>query len=184
MKKIAFLVGLAAGFLPFQARAINLGDVKYYAQPSVLFVFPGDFKNTVGGAVAVGASFSGRHSVEVEAIQFTAKAEGVPAFEIDNTQILVGYKYHLPLNEKFYFYAGGQIGMTLEDLSFPAGYTFTFSGDKGDSAFTWGIQGGLNYALSERFVLDAGVRVFNINETRYTKNGDIEMINLGVKFIF
>jgi hypothetical protein len=148
--------------------------VAFFAQPSVVVAFPGDFDTAAGGALALGLTLNRVHSLEVEVIRFES---GLNSVDVTFMPILATYKYRIQLAKKLSLKVGGSIGATRETAQF-------WWGDHNQTAFTFGAVGGISYALNERVSLDGNVLALRLEETDITSSGNIAIITAGVNFRF
>jgi hypothetical protein len=157
---------------------------RFYVQPSLVLAVPGsDFDNALGLGAAVGVAFSGRHSVELEFVQFeTEPDEGYAPFELDFTHILATYKYRIPITPKFSAYAGGSIGRVSQKAEASPG--FHILGDDTDDSITVGVTGGVQYQWEDRIVFDGGLKVLGQDDTRFTTSGTVLLVQASVRFLF
>lgn len=180
MKKLfAIISTLLAAATAVQGQS----SARFYIEPSVVYVFPSGFEGVAGGALAFGAAFYSNHSVEVEVVRYQTKDKDIPAVEVKFTPILVNYKYTLQLDGNLSGYVGASVGVTTEDpeVRFPYYY---YNLQESYTTFTYGMQAGLAYAVSERISLHFGVKVLRLNETKITTEGNIALLSAGVNFRF
>ena len=178
MKKLlAALIGLSAVASSASAQTPTPRAVEFYVQPSALVVFPGEFKDTAGGSLAVGATFAQQHSVEFEAIYFNTRTDHFASTRVIFVPLLATYKYRGTLTEKLSWHAGASIGATVED----ARQTYYYwSAEKTTTAFTYGFEGGVMYALTSRLSLDVSGKLLHLNESGLTTDGNISMFGVGL----
>ncbi len=149
--------------------------MKFYAQPSVVVAFPGDFDTAAGGALALGVTVDGVHSVEAEVIHFKS---GIGATDVTFTPLLATYKYGFKLPHKITIQVGGSVGATKERAS------VYWRSDENKTAFTYGATGGVSYALTERVSVVGSVLVLGLEKTTITTSGSIAIVTAGVNFRF
>jgi hypothetical protein len=166
------------------AQTNKAADARFYVQPSIIIAAPGeDFDTVIGLGAAVGVSFLNRHSVEAEIVRFETEPDrGYAPYEIDFTQILATYKYRFPITEKFSAYAGGSIGRVSQKVSANPG--FFIVGDDTDDTLTLGPTGGVQYHFEERVIFDGGVKVLFQDDTRFTTDGSVLLMQASVKILF
>ena len=164
--------------------ATTSATTRFYVQPSLVLALPGsDFDNAIGLGAAVGVAFKGRHSVELEFVQFETEPDaGYAPFELDFTHILANYKYRIPITPKFSAYAGGSIGRVAQKATASPGYHIV--GDAKDDSITAGLTGGVQYTFEDRVVFDGGLKVLGQDDTRFTTSGSIVLIQASVRISF
>lgn len=160
----------------------------YYAQPSVVIAYPGDFDNAAGGALALGLTINHVHSFEAEVISFKTSG-GSDDFTF--TPLLATYKYSFVLNGNLSLMAGASIGATFEKMDYEVG---PFPGippglgpqrsSMSETTFTSGLLGGVAYALNPHVSLDANAHLLRLEKTDITTAGNMVLVTLGVKFRF
>jgi hypothetical protein len=164
-------------------------SIAFYATPSVVIAFPGDFDRAAGGALALGATINNVHSIEAEVMSFKTNESSSEDFTF--TPVLATYKYTFVLNGKISLMAGASLGATFEKTEYFVG---PFPGIPPDlsgghyriseTAFTSGLLGGITYVLNSRVSLDANAHVLRLEETDVTTAGSMVLITLGVKVRF
>lgn len=178
MNKFSILaIGLLAAVSTASAQnaASVSSRMKFYAQPSVVVAFPGDFDTAAGGALALGVTVDGVHSVEAEVIYFKS---GIGSTDVTFMPLLATYKYGIKLNQKLTLQVGGSIGATRESASF---YWYS---DQNKTAFTYGATGGVSYALTDRVSVVGNALVLGLENTTITTSGSIAIVTAGVNFRF
>jgi opacity protein-like surface antigen len=162
--------------------------ITYHATPSAVMVYPGDFKNAGGAALALGATINEVHSVEAEAISFNTNNPG-GGDDYRFTPVLLTYKYNFVFGGKFSAVAGGSVGATFEKWDFFVPSTYN-SGSPGyyysvsQTAFTSGLVGGVSYAISSRVSVDANAHVLRLEKSDVTTAGNMVLVSLGIKVRF
>lgn len=185
-----FIIGLlaTASAVSAQTPASASTSVVFYAEPSVVIAFPGDFYRAVGGALALGATINNVHSIEADAILFKANEKGYTD-DFKFMPVLATYKYSFVLDHKLSLTAGASVGATFEKMeyyygSFPgipnSGGQYRIS----NTAFTSGVLGGISYAFSNRVSFTANAHVLRLEKTNLTTAGNMVLVTLGVKFRF
>jgi len=90
------LIGLLATASAVSAQAqASASATAFYAEPSVVIALPGHFDNAVGGALALGATINGVHSIEADVISFKTKYY---SDDFTVTPVLATYKYSFLVN--------------------------------------------------------------------------------------
>ncbi len=177
MNKISVLVlGLLAAVSTASAQtaASFSSRMKFYAQPSVVVAFPGDFDTAAGGALALGVTVDGVHSVEAEVIRFKS---GLGSTDVTFTPILATYKYRIALAHKLSIKVGASVGSTKERAQ-------AWWGDEEQTAFTYGVVGGVSYAYTDHISFDGNVLALRLDDTNITTSGNIAIVTAGVNFRF
>jgi hypothetical protein len=179
MKKLILVLSSMLAATSVAQAQNNAVGTRFYVQPSFVYVFPGDFENKAGAALAFGASFAGNHSVEVEGIRYETTDEKFRSLKVKFTHVLATYKYAFPLNAKTDAYVGVSAGSTQQHAR------ISYSGGRiRGAAFTAGAQGGIEYKLSSHLSVNLGAKVLGLQETDVTTKGSIALLNAGVKFQF
>jgi opacity protein-like surface antigen len=146
-----------------------------YVQPSAVIAFPGDFDTAAGAALTFGATINEVHAVEAEVIWFESEDGGT---RVRFIPVLASYKYTLPIAPNWELRAGGSVGFTHEK----AEGRWIWAGS--DTAFTYGISGGASYAITKNISLDADALVLGLDNTKFTTEGSIVLVTIGVNFGF
>jgi opacity protein-like surface antigen len=174
---IAFALLTAVSTASAQTPAPAPSRIAFYAEPSVIVAFGGDFDTAAGGALALGLSLNNAHSLEAQVIRYKTEA-GYADFTF--MPVLATYKYRLPLpHKKLSIKLGGSIGATRLRAESHYGW-----GEETQTAFTVGAVGGLSYALTERVSLEGNVLVLGLDDTNLTTSGRIQIVTAGVNFRF
>lgn len=163
------LASTAFGQMPPAPRS----DIEFYARPSLVIAFPGDFDTAAGGAIAFGTTIHQMHSVEVEVTRFQSRDDYL---KVTFTPILATYRFQVKPNQ-FAFHVGVSAGVTQEH-----GEMWWYSHN--DTAFTYGIRAGASYDLTQAIALDADVSTLRLEKTDITTSGNIALVQLGVRFRF
>jgi len=183
MKKLLVISTLLLAACCARAQNSTMAGVRFYAQPSVVYVFPGDFKNATGEAIALGALINDQHSLEVEAIWFSTHDKSNTFIKVDFMPLLATYKYHFPSHNGVSGYFGAAAGSTSEHLTADFG-SILGSYKTSSTVFTYGLQAGVTYALGSSVDLDFGGKVLRMNQSGITTEGNISMLTAGLRFRF
>jgi hypothetical protein len=185
------VIGILTSALAIAARAQSSATpgAVFYATPSVVVAFPGDFDKAVGGAVALGATLKNVHSIEADVMSFKTNEGGADDFKF--TPVLATYKYHFILKGGVSLMAGASLGATFEKTEYVVGpFPGSLPGSSNDTytrsetAFTSGLVGGVCYELNSNVSLDANVHLLRLEETTITTAGNMVLVTLGVKIRF
>jgi hypothetical protein len=187
MNKFIVIGFLALASVVAAQTSVSSG-VAFYAMPSIVLADPGDFDNAVGGAVAIGATISNVHSVEVDLVSFKTSPKGY-SDDFKFMPILATYKYSFVLDRNISVMAGGSIGVTSIKLDYFTLPTYSMGGSGysthiSETAFTSGLVGGISYALNSHVSLDANAHVLRVEKSDITTSGSMVLVTLGVKFRF
>lgn len=178
-KKLASMIiaglALAASCARAELAAPAATDWTVYAEPAVVAAFPGDFENAVGGALAVGTTYKGRHSIEADYIWF--KSKEWPA-DVTFTPILATYKYAVPMSGPWSLTAGAAVGATHERAK------SYYWGSWSQTAFTYGLVAGGAYALTSHWSVNVDAWVLRLDATNITTSGNIVLVTAGVSYRF
>jgi hypothetical protein len=162
--------------------------VSYYAVPSVVIAFPGDFDRAVGGALALGATINNVHSIEAEVMSFKTN---LYSDDFRFTPVLATYKYNFVLQNKIALVIGGSLGATFEKAEYFVPYgpgappgSSGYVSSASQTAFTSGVLGGVSYPLNNRVRLDANAHLLRLEKTDFTTSGNMVLVTLGAKIQF
>ena len=124
MKKLSLVLFGFAILAPALCADTKTGT-HVYVEPSVVYASIGkDFKDTVGGALAIGIGFAQHHAIELAVMNFKTK-EKTPSIwfldssEIKLTPVLASYKYALPVTRKLSLFGGLSAGVTVLKSNLP-----------------------------------------------------------------
>jgi Outer membrane protein beta-barrel domain len=181
---ILLLLGACAATAAFAQSNDSKAATTFYVQPSFVIAMPGDdFDTAPGLAIAAGATFGRRHSVEAELIHFeTEPKRNYFGYDLFFTYALATYKYTFPITEKFSAFAGGSIGLVAQKGEVDSGYYSI--GDATSEAVAVGATGGVRYQLNERIAFAGGVKVIGQDDTRFTTSGSVLLVQGSVSFQF
>lgn len=189
IKRVIIGILATASAVSAQTQAQASRSVAFYATPSVVIAFPGDFDNAVGGALALGATINNVHSIEAEVISFKTNEGGSDDFKF--TPLLATYKYSFVINSKISLIAGASIGATFEKAELDVGPVPLLPPGQSagrysisDTAFTSGLIAGISYGFSSRVSLDANAHVLRLEKTDITTAGRMVLVTLGLKVRF
>ncbi|MGC4073321.1 MAG: outer membrane beta-barrel protein [Nibricoccus sp.] len=176
------------------ALASTAFGARFYAQPSVVFAAMDNFENEMGYGLTVGASFAGKHLVEIEAnrLDFTSKYSSQVTLE--TMPITLGYRYEFPIAQRLSGSIGVLAGMIHQEVEYPSysyvwdgfGYTFVSTGRIRETAesFAAGFQAGVSYRLNDHFALTLGAKALRFGESELLEQGTLMALQLGLNCRF
>jgi len=201
-----FIIALLSFLFTSSAlRADVLTGTHLYVEPSVVYASLGkDFKESSGGALAIGVSFARHHAIEVEMINFkTESKENISTdlfgheAKLALTPVLGTYKYAFLIGKNLRLLVGISVGVTIEKYDYTAGvgyygypyynsYTFvtTSAYSRTYYPFTIGGDFGVAYTFTKHVSATAGVKVLGMNETYVTTRGIFTTVQLGLRYTF
>jgi long-subunit fatty acid transport protein len=154
------------------ALASTASGARFYAQPSIAFAALDTFKTSTGPALALGATFRDKHSVEIEGSRFEPEDTYGIDFELTVTPVLLNYSYRFPIAENFSGAVGLSAGLVMLEADYTAyGYTsfpfesYTYREHAEDDAFAAGFHAGVSYQLSEHFSLTARAKALRMDKS-------------------
>jgi hypothetical protein len=148
----------------------------------------------VGGGLAAGFLFSGKHAVEIDYAQFSVDDSYNDAFlssefEYEFAPVLLNYRYEFPITAKLYGSIGASLGATFQEISRRETYSAFFGPgawtfERKDEAFTVGFSAGVGYRFSERAAVFFSARSLRASKSDVFPANTYSMLQLGLNWRF
>lgn len=179
MKNYRFL--LATLFVT--ALASTASGARYYAQPSVALMDEDGYDSRAGAALAVGATFAGKHSIEIEGSRFDTESRYGSAFKLQLTPLLINYRYEFPICAKLTGSLGVSTGLIFQEIDYEGwfyGVSSYYRYQAKDEAFAIGFNGGLSYQLSDHFSAIVGAKSLRSGKSDVQPRTNLMILQLGI----
>ncbi len=183
-KRLIILFAIFAAGIASAQTNIDSQRARFYVQPSVGIASLGkDFKSAGAVSVAAGTSWATHHSVELDYTFFKTEPDVInPIQDLKYTILLATYKYTWALRHNLSVYGGASIGQVSQKVTPRVGYQVIGSDTERKAAF--GLCGGVTYRIDPHVVLDGCIKLVGLQETKFTTNGSLALIQGGVRFEF
>ena len=160
-----------AAVLFLTALASSASGARFYAHPSIAFAALDTFKTAAGPALALGATFDGKHSLEIEGSRFEPEDDYGIEFDLTLTPFLLNYSYEFPISGKLSGAAGLSAGLVMLEAEF-TDYDYThfpmirpYRGNVDDDAFAAGFHAGAAYRMNDHFALTARAKALRMDKS-------------------
>lgn len=188
---------LLSAALAMATLASTAFGARFYVQPAVAFSEMADSKATAGPSLALGLTFAGKHSLEVEGIVLDTEGRYDSDFKFKATPVLINYRYEFPVSGKLTGSAGLSAGMIHEEAEYTYTYfnyyyyygyglpgPFTYHYEAKDDVFAGGFHLGLNYRMNDHFALMLGGKALYSGESEIRERSATLIFQLGLNCRF
>jgi len=187
-------------FIAFICLFVVLGPLLragLYVQPSVNYLFLGDgYKDEVGLGLSAGYNFDKDHSLGVEVTRFKAETHGRKPFTDWNSQrtiipVLASYRFSLPVEKSFAFFAGPSIGIMVETYEYSEAYQFWYlippiytSSRETVRPLCYGGEIGLTGRLTKSISVSLAAKAFRANSANSHPSATYCMLQFAGRYEF
>jgi hypothetical protein len=177
MKRILTLVCiLTAATLTHAAETARSAGFFAAAGPSFAYL-GNDFETGAGANITLGVKLRNQHSLEFEASYFNSSLKGWWSIDAKFIPMLGKYRVPFAIDEKLTISVAGAAGGLYEKLD--GAWT-----NRKDGAFLIGGEGAINYAISDRASIGAGITALFATSTDITTSGGITLFHIRASYRF